>query len=278
MSISPNKLIRSLLFVPGSKPDRFAKADAAGADLICIDLEDAVLPEDKDCARQAVVNYINDTNREVCVRINPIDSWLGQQDLVAIAKAKPAYIMLAKCGSAEQISMAAKACSPKTKLIGLIETIEGLEQAFQIATGSDKVAALMFGGADMSAELRCDFSYQPLLFARSQLVMAAAKAGVDVLDVPFVDIKNEAGLIEETNQIRLLGFTGKAAIHPIQVQAIHDGFTPTNEQLAYAESVMAAVDGPDAGVVVVNGRMVDRPIILASERVLALAQAAQHCS
>ena len=274
MSDLHNPLIRSLLFVPGSMSDRFSKADNAGADLICIDLEDAVLPEDKDSARLSALHYIKNNNSNICIRINPIDSWLGQQDLVAITKASPAYVMLAKCRSFEHVSMAAKALGPKTKIIALIETLDGLEQAYQIATGSDKVVALMFGGADISASLRCEYSYQPLLLARSQLVMAAAKANIDVIDAPYIDIKNKTGLIEETQNVRNLGFTGKAAIHPEQIPSIHQSFIPSNDQVAFAESVMNAVDGPDAGVVVVNGKMVDRPIILASQRTLALAQVA----
>ncbi len=271
-----NSLLRSLLFVPGSKPERFSKAIAAGADMVCIDLEDAVLPEDKDIARKAVVDFIKQSDVKICVRINPIDSWLGQADVAALSKVNPDFIMLAKCSSEQDIHQAVDAFQGGTKLIGLIETIDGLNNAEQIASASDRVAALMFGGADMAAELRCDFSYQPLLFARSQLVMAAAKAKIDLIDVPFVDIKNDQGLGEETRQVRALGFTGKAAIHPNQIASIHQAFTPDADQVAYARAVMEAVDGPDAGVVVVNGRMVDRPIILASQRILALADAAHE--
>jgi citrate lyase subunit beta/citryl-CoA lyase/(S)-citramalyl-CoA lyase len=130
----------------------------------------------------------------------------------------------------------------------------------------------MFGGADMSAELGCEFSYEPLLHVRSQLVFAAAKAKVGLIDVPYVNIKDEAGMTEETNKVKALGFTAKAAIHPCQIDAIHQAFRPTPAQVEYAQNVMAALDSPDAGVVVVNGRMVDRPIILASQRILALAE------
>ena len=266
-------ILRSLLFVPASRPDRFAKAMAAGADLICIDLEDAVLPADKDTARQAVVDFIAEGNSHLCVRINPLDTEIGQRDLQALSGASPDYVMLAKCASEKQVQQCASRLH-SSKIIGLIETIEGLNNAPYIAKASDKMAALMFGGADMSAELRCDFSYEPLLFTRSQLVMAAASAGIELIDVPFVNIKDEPGLIDETQKVMALGFTGKAAIHPCQVASIHQAFTPTAEQIEYAQQVIDAVDGPDAGVVVVNGRMVDRPIILASQRILALAEAA----
>ncbi|WP_286263103.1 HpcH/HpaI aldolase/citrate lyase family protein [Thalassotalea atypica] len=266
-------LLRSLLFVPGSQPARFRKADASNADLICIDLEDAVLPVDKDAARQATVDYIQTVNRNVCVRINPIDSDLGQADAMALAKANPAFIMLAKCSSAENIDKVSEYFEQSTQFIGLIETIIGLENADAIAA-TDRVSALMFGGADLSAELGCEFSYQPLLLVRSRLVMAAAKAKIDLIDVPFVDFKNTQDLLSETQKIKALGFTGKAAVHPCQIEPIHQGFMPTDAQISYAQSVVAAVEGPDAGVVVVNGKMVDRPIILASYRVLALANLA----
>ncbi|MBU2919616.1 CoA ester lyase [Psychrosphaera sp. F3M07] len=269
-------IIRSLLFVPGSKPDRFAKAQNAGADLTCIDLEDAVLPTDKDSARQAVIEYIQAGNRDVCVRINPLVTELGLTDLQALAAVNPAYIMLAKCESADEIAKASQILADNnSQLIALVETPTGLDNAYSIACASKKVAALMFGGADMSAELRCDFSYEPLLFVRSQLVLAAAKAKVDLIDVPYVNIKDEAGLINETQKVKALGYTAKAAIHPCQIAAIHQAFSPTAEQIEYANAVMSAVDGKeDAGVVVVNGRMVDRPIILASKRILQLAAAA----
>jgi len=264
-------LLRSLLFVPGSMPQRFDKAMAAGADLVCIDLEDAVLPEDKDNARKQVVEYLSSGQPGICVRINAIDTWLGQADVTALAKANPDFVLLAKCESVDDIKKAAQAFKGNTKIIAVIETIAGLENADQIATASKKVVGLMFGGADMAAELGCDFDFQPLLFARSQLVMAAAKAKIDVIDVPFVDFKNTPGLLEETLKIKSLGFTGKAVIHPAQVDVVHQAFMPTAEQLAYAQAVVEAVDGPDAGIVVVDGKMVDRPIILASYRTLARA-------
>ena len=263
------------MFVPGSRPDRFEKAAAAGADLICIDLEDAVLPSDKDSARQAVVEFVKNNDLPVCVRVNPVDTMTGKADLSALADVKPAFVMLAKCASAEQVTVADQILGKQSQIIGLIETPQGLDNATDIGLASERLIALMFGGADMSAELGCDFAYEPLLFVRSQLVFAAAKAGVDLIDVPFVDIKNEAGLAEETKKIKALGFTAKAAIHPCQLAGIHQAFTPTQDQIARAQAVVDAVDGPDAGVVVVNGRMVDRPIILAAQRTLALAEKAQ---
>ncbi|WP_448212918.1 HpcH/HpaI aldolase/citrate lyase family protein [Colwellia sp. MEBiC06753] len=268
------KLLRSILFVPGSRSERFAKAQTSGADLCCIDLEDAVLPENKQSARQAVLDYLNNVSRDVCVRINGLDSELGQQDLTLITKANPAYIMLAKCHRPEHIKIAAAAMGENTKIIALIESIEGVEQAYQIATASNKVVALMFGGADVAAQLRCQFSFQPLLFVRSQLVMAAAKANIDLIDVPYIDFHDTDGLLAETSQVSELGFTGKAAIHPKQVAIIHQGFQPSSQQIAEAKAILSAVNSEDAGVVVVAGKMIDKPVIVAAQRILKISQAA----
>ncbi|WP_166423622.1 CoA ester lyase [Paraglaciecola sp. 20A4] len=269
-----SNILCSLLFVPGSRPERFEKALGAGADLVCIDLEDAVLPNDKDSARDAVLACVQKT-QTLCVRINPVGTQTGEKDLQAFANTTlaPDVVMLAKCESADDVLHAQRVIGKaNTRFIPLIETLKGLENAYQIASASQQVEHIMFGGADMAAELRCEFSYQPLLFVRSQLVFAAAKANVGLIDVPFVDIKNEAGLVDETNNVKALGFSGKAAIHPCQIQSIHQTFMPSEEQVAYAQQVMAAVDGPDAGVVVVNNKMVDRPIILACQRTLALVK------
>jgi len=268
-------ILRSLLFVPGSRPDRFAKALAAGADLICIDLEDAVLPDNKKEARQAVVDFIQQGHKHICVRINPLSTSLGKEDLAALANVQPDYIMLAKCANQQEIEQANQQLSSaaNTQLIGLIETIEGLENAKDIAK-AERMSALMFGGADMSAELRCDFTYEALLFVRSQLVVAAANANINMIDVPYIDLKKPEGLSDETRKVRALGYTGKAAIHPNQIKNIHDAFMPSQQQVLFAQEVINAVDGPDVGVVVVNGRMIDRPIILASQRILQLVEAA----
>ncbi len=267
-----NMMLRSLLFVPGSRPERFEKALNSGADMICIDLEDAVLPRDKVLARQAVVSFIKQ-HPGICVRINPTSTDTGMQDLAALSANKPAAVMLAKCDNVEDVELAQQllGCA-QTTIIPLIETINGLENAAEIAAASGAVKAMMLGGADMAAELGCEFSYEPLLYVRSQLVVAAAKAGVSLIDVPFVDIKDQTGLDQETRKVRALGFAAKAAIHPNQIPTIHQAFMPTEAQIEYAQAVMEAVDSPDAGVVVVKGRMVDRPIILASQRVLALAE------
>ena len=208
---------RSLLFVPGTRPDRFKKAQSSGADMICIDLEDAVLPGDKDKARKAVVAFIAAGNKRLCVRVNPLDTEAGQKDLQILEDMQPSHIMLAKCKHPAQVQECERRLN-NSKIIGLIETIEGLQNVKDISSASDKVVGLMFGGADMAAQLRCEFSYEALLFVRSQLVVAAAQANIELFDVPFIDIKDELGLKNETSKVHALGFTGKAAIHPCQIK------------------------------------------------------------
>ena len=267
-------ILRSLLFVPGARPERFTKALGSGADLVCIDLEDAVLPSDKGTARAAVLAFLKQTTK-LCVRINPVHSPDGERDLLAFAHSDyaPDVVMLAKCETADDVLYAQQVINkPSTQFIPLIETLTGVEQAHKIASASEQVHHIMFGGADMASELRCEFDYQPLLFVRSQLVFAAAKADVGLIDVPYIDIKNEAGLVEETAKVKALGFSAKAAIHPCQINAIHQTFMPSDEQVAYAKAVMSALNNADAGVVVVNNKMVDRPIILACQRILALVE------
>jgi citrate lyase beta subunit len=267
-------ILRSLLFVPGSRPERFSKAYASSADLVCIDLEDAVLPEQKEAARHHVKEFLEEGNTNICIRVNPVNSLAGQHDIKILCKVNPDFIMIAKCSGTEDIAFAEEILKgTSTQIIALVETLEGLDNATEIAACS-RVSALMFGGADMSAELRCEFAYEPLLLARSQLVISAAKANVDLIDVPYIDINDDVGLLVETKKVASLGYTAKAAIHPKQIETIHKALTPTDSEVAYAQSVLSAVENADSGVVVVNGRMVDRPIILSSQRIIKLANVA----
>lgn len=270
-------LIRSLLFVPGNRPERFAKALASKADLICIDLEDAVPVADKQQAAAQVLAFLQQANpadfARLAVRINALSTAAGQQDLNRFSSFPPAYLMLAKCQSAAEVQTAASALQQRSKLIALLESISGLQQATQIAQSSPELVALMFGGADLSAELGCEFSYEPLLLSRLQLVQAAASASLQLIDVPFLALDDEEGLQAETRRCRALGFTGKAAIHPKQLSGIHAALKPAAEQLAYAQQVLAAAEiaGADS-VFVVNGKMVDRPVYLACQRIVAYAR------
>ena len=172
--------LRSLLFVPGNRPDRFGKALSAGADIVCIDLEDAVPPAEKATARATVTDWLPqaDGHPRVCVRINAPDSAAGKEDIQALAAAKapPAWVMIPKVAAAADILAAAKPL-PDAQLIALVESPGGVLGCAASATASPQLRALMFGGADFSAEMNCAMEWEPLLAARSQLARAAHAAG-----------------------------------------------------------------------------------------------------
>jgi citrate lyase beta subunit len=151
----------------------------------------------------------------------------------------------------------------------IVETCDGLADARAIARASPRIAALLFGAVDMSADLRCENAWEPLLFARSAVVLAAAAAGVDALDVPFLDLGDEAGLAREAAAAAALGFGGKAAIHPRQLGAIHAAFTPSPAQIERARRIVAAYEASDSGLVVIEGRLVELPVVRSMYRLLA---------
>ena len=265
--------IRSILFVPGSRPDRFQKAVDAKPDLVCIDLEDAVLDEDKTQAREHVSKFIAQCQQPICVRINPLNTALGQADIKALAQHSPAFVMLAKCETVKDIHLAEPYLSNTNSLIiGQIETPVGLEHAKEIAKASKRLFALSFGAADMADALGCDNTWQSLLFIRSQLVLAAKANGLDLIDAPFIDFKDQQALAEETAQAKSLGFSSKAAIHPSQLDTIHQYFMPTVSQIEFAKAVIQQAGDSDDGLFVVDGKMIDKPIIISARKTLAIAE------
>ena len=276
-----HKSRRCLLFVPGNKPERFGKALAAGADVVCIDLEDAVLPSEKVMARNAVLDFLenNDSPLELAVRINRVNSDLGIADLQAIAKAarKPDLIMLPKVEGAEEIETALKLMGDsQLNLIALIESPMGLLRAEAIAAASQRTVALMFGGADFSAELGGVLAWEPMYHARSHLSTVAAAYHLDVIDVPYLAINDNEGLGEECQRIKTMGFTCKSAIHPAQVAAINNAFSPTPDEVEKAQRIVTEFAAAQGGAVLVDGKFVDRPIVVLAERVLAINAHINH--
>lgn len=267
---------RCLLFVPGSRPERFAKAVATGADQVCIDLEDAVAPGDKETARAAVIDFLAQAQaagNEIGLRLNAVSSELGQADLAALAAAgvRPAFVMLPKVESAAELAAADAALAAiDTAFIVQIETPKGLLDARDIVAASSRVQALMFGGFDYIVALRGRASWESFFHPRVQLATIAAEANVGCMDVPYLDIKDEAGLRSETDRVIALGFTAKAAIHPAQVDTIQRRYLPTAAELDYAQRVVAAMAENGGGAVAVDGKLVDRPIEIAAERAIAL--------
>jgi citrate lyase beta subunit len=274
---------RSLLFVPGDKTEMFGKALASGADIVTVDLEDAVAPQHKSEARRRTFALLASPEAgegggvERIVRINPLRSAEGLRDVLAIVEAvpAPAAIMLTKVRSPDEVAALADILSEAghpARLHVIIETNEGLEHAARIARASRRIASLLFGAVDLSAELRAASSWETLLYARSRVVHAAAGAEVDVIDVPWLDLDDMDGLRGEAERSQALGFTGKAAIHPKQIAVLNAVFGPDERQVARARRILAAFANADRGLVVVDGKLIERPVLRSMQRIVALAE------
>jgi len=160
----------------------------------------------------------------------------------------------------------------ETRLHIIIETNEGLEAAYDIAHASTRIDALFFGGVDMAAELRCKNAWEPLLYARSRIAHAAASVGVDAIDVPYLDLEDPDGMATEASLSRDLGFSGKGSIHPKQIPILNKVFTPDDAQVAHAKRILQAFADADTGLVVVDGKLIEKPVLREMNRILAIAE------
>jgi citrate lyase beta subunit len=268
---------RCLMFVPGARADRFAKALSSGADQICIDLEDAVALADKETAREASYDFIAQSptgSAELGVRINTISSALGIADLKRLIErgVKPQFVMLPKIESADEIAVADKLLSGTAiPLIAQLESPRAVFEARNIAKVTGRLQALMFGGFDYAVAARVKPGRDGWLWARGQIAAAAAEAEIGAIDVPSLDIKNLQEIAAETEHVIALGFTSKAAIHPAQIAAIQNVFLPTVEENMHAQKVLAAVASAKDAAIAVDGKLVDRPIELAARRIAQLS-------
>jgi citrate lyase subunit beta/citryl-CoA lyase len=256
------------LFVPASRPDRFAKAAAAGAGVVIADLEDAVATADKDAARAAVAAELA-SGTPLAVRINGVGTPWHDADLALVAEHR-CPVVLPKAESAADVA-AVVAAAASHLVIPLVESATGILRAAELAR-VDGVCRLAFGNADLAAQLGVDPTDRTaLLTARSTLVLASVSAGIaPPIDGVTLELREQAIAREDAEHGRSLGFGGKLCIHPSQVTAVEDAFAPTDEEIAWARRVVAAV-GSGAGVGVVDGTMVDRPVILRAESVLSRA-------
>ena len=277
----PFRVRRSLLFVPAVRPDRYPKALATGADAVCIDLEDGVSFAAKDDAREKAIALFTDrapVRAEVSLRINDPTTELGLRDLEAIRDAgiRPDALMLPKCGGVGTIRTAVEALAetaPHLPIIAQIETARGVAAAEAIADATPDVSALFFGAVDYSADVGCAIQWDALLYARSRVVAAAAMAGLSALDTPFMDVPALDALADESRRTRALGFTGRAAIHPTQVAVIQAAYSPGADEVAWARRIVAAYEQQSGGVLLVDGKLIERPVIAAAQRTLAIAEA-----
>lgn len=268
-----------MLFVSGEKPERFDKALASGADLICIDLEDAVAPQHKEAARHAAIQWLAERNPgvpgAVALRLNGVRTLEGLRDALALAAApaQPDWLLLPKVEAAADLHCVYGWLGAQCPaLVALLETPGGIENATAIAHSCRPLAALMLGGADLSGELGADFGWDGLLHARGRLVNAARAAGLQTWDVPHVDIADPQGLATETKRVLALGFDCKTAIHPSQIAVIHEAFAPPAALLEWATALLDALPLDRAkGAFLFRGGMVDAPVIRKARAVAARA-------
>lgn len=268
---SPLTAVRSALFTPATRLAAVAKASAAGADLVILDLEDGVGTNAKPAARMAVTEFADSPPHGLnwMLRVNHIGTAAGLDDLVALRSwsVAPTAIMLPKVESASEVAILASHLGEHCRFVALIETGQGLEQAAQIAAAPG-VVALAFGGADLAADLGCDLAWEPMLYARGRIVQAAASAGIHAWDVPYLVLADADGLANEARAARAMGFSAKLAIHPGQIAAINSAFTPPAAEVSRAAQIIAAFDAAAGGACVLDGRMVDLPVVLAARRTL----------
>ena len=268
-----------MLFVPAVRPDRYAKALATGADAVCIDLEDGVGDAFKSKARSNALDLLSTraaTKAEVSIRINDVKSDLGQQDLEMLVESglRPDAVMLPKVAGVdeiEKVDASLRSRGAPISLIVQIETVQGLMSVNDIAVASPSISAMFFGAIDLASELGCAVEWESLLYARSQVLLAAAQAGVIAIDSPFLNVQAPEALAEESAKVRRLGYVGKAAIHPLQVSIINEQFSPSAQEIAWAQKIISAYDKNQGGVLLVEGQLIERPVIRSARRILQAA-------
>ena len=271
---------RSFIFTPGLRPEMYPKALATGSDIVCVELEDGIAPKDKPAARANAMKLFEcpqaDDGVERIVRINSVREAFGIADVQAVltTDTPPPALMMPKVRSPDEVVMLDNLLTERGHDIHLhviIETNAGLEAAYDIAHCSPRIDALFFGGVDMAAELRCENAWEPLLYARSRVVHAAASAGLDAIDVPYLDLEDPDGMERAAIQARDLGFSGKGAVHPRQIAALNAVFTPSAERIAQARRIIAEFEAADTGLVVIDGKLIEKPVLREMHRIVAIA-------
>jgi citrate lyase, beta subunit len=285
------KLRRTMMYIPGNNPGMIKDGHIYGADSIMFDLEDSVSLNEKDAARFLVYNALKTIDYEgveTVVRINGLDT-CGLEDLEAIVRAQPDVIRLPKTESAqdiidveneiERIEKAAGIPVGKTKMMAAVEGALGVMNAREIATASTRLMGIAIGAEDYVTDLKTTRSPEgiELLFGRSQIILAARAAGIYAFDTVYSDVNNEEGFANEVKLIKQLGFDGKSVINPRQIGPVHEIYTPSQKEIDKSIRVIKAAEDAKkrgSGVVSLDGKMVDKPIIERAQRALMLAEAA----
>ncbi|WP_297407079.1 aldolase/citrate lyase family protein [uncultured Cetobacterium sp.] len=282
------KLRRTMLFMPGNNPGMLQTANMFGADSIIFDLEDAVALTEKDAARILVkeaMKTMSYGDTEVVIRVNPLSSPFAMKDIDVMARLKPDAILLPKATpedmiilekELERIEKEEGLESGTIKVHALVETTYGVEAVYETLKTSQRITAVLLGGEDLAADLgvKRTKASDELFYARTKLVNACKALKVDVIDTPFTDTNDYLGLEEDTRKAKMLGFSGKLAINPRQIDTIHNVYSPTRAEINHAQRVMIAKEEAEKeglGVFSLDGKMVDLPIINRAIQTLEIA-------
>lgn len=279
-----------MMFVPGNNPAMMADAHIYGPDSIMLDLEDSVTMTEKDAARMLVYNALKTIDfgdTEMVVRINPLNTPYGKKDIEAVVKAGVHVIRMPKTETAEEVREVEReiekvekelGCVGRTKIMAAIESALGVVNAYDIATASPRMMGIALGAEDYCANLKTQRSQDgdELRLARETIVVAARAAGIDALDTVYSNLNDMETFRREVEFIKTLGFDGKSIINPRQIEVVNEVFAPSRKAIDKARTIIAAIKEAEkkgSGVIAVNGKMVDRPVVIRAQRTIDLAVA-----
>lgn len=276
------------MFVPGNNPAMMQDAFIYGPDSIMLDLEDSVTMAEKDAARLLVhhaLKTIDFGNTEMVVRVNPLSTPYGKKDVEAVVKAGVHVIRMPKTETADEIrELEAEiekvetqlGCVGRTQIMAAIESTLGVINAYDIATASKRMMGIALGAEDYSANLKTQRTPEgmELLLARQTIVVAARAAGIDALDTVYSNLNDMETFRKEVELIKSLGFDGKSIINPRQIEVVNEVFAPKEKEIQKSLTILAAIKEAEkrgSGVIAVNGKMVDRPVVIRAQRTIDLA-------
>ncbi len=284
------RLRRTMMFVPGNNPGMMADAHIYGPDSIMLDLEDSVTLAEKDAARLLVYHALQSVDygqTEMVVRINPLSTPFGRKDIEAVVRAGVHVIRMPKTETADEVREVEAeierveerlGCLGRTQIMAAIESALGVVNAYDIATASKRMMGIALGAEDYCANLKTQRSQtgDELRLARETIVVAARAAGIDALDTVYSNLNDMEAFRAEVEFIKTLGFDGKSIINPRQIEVVNEVFAPKEKDIQKARTILAAIREAEArgsGVVAVNGKMVDRPVVIRAQRTIELAKA-----
>ena len=276
------------MFVPGNNPAMMQDAFIYGPDSIMLDLEDSVTMAEKDAARLLVYNALKTIDygdTEMVVRINPLNTLYGKKDIEAVVKAGVDVIRMPKTETADEVREVEReienvekeiGCLGRTKIMAAIESALGIVNAYDIAIASKRMMGIALGAEDYCANLKTQRTPggAELLLARQTIVVAARAAGIDALDTVYSNLNDMETFRKEVELIKTLGFDGKSIINPRQIEVVNEVFAPKEKDIMKAQTILAAIKEAEkrgSGVISVNGKMVDRPVVLRAQRTIDLA-------